>query len=305
MNDETQAQEYFRCLNIVVYYDNSKEVVEYIKQADTSSTYYETDYIVSINKGGKEELTELLNYIAPEIKGHIGIIDPHGNIGYLNAMLFSISQLDLSDYKFIILSNTDISFKSSRFYDDLLKKEYPKYIGCIAPSVTTEKEDCYSNPHYVERISKEKLNRLCRIFSNRALMLFYSELSKAKSRAVKGIKQPSQFVYSPHGCFMIFSNDFAKKLLQEVYPPILYSEESFIGEMLIRNDLRCYYDSSLEVVHFENTTTRKLPSKEKCKFLTNSLKYIVSRFYEDNEIDTNSYQKLVDMKKGVEISWIN
>ena len=279
--------------------------MEYIKQASASSSLNGIDFVVSINKGEKETLAELLYDIAPKIEGRIGVLDPSGNIGYLNALLFSISQIDLSDYKYVVLSNTDISFNTPLFFDDLFKKEYPNNIGCIAPSVTTEKGDYYSNPHYVERIPKEKLDRLCSVFSNRVLMFVYSGLSKVKSHTAKRTKQASQFVYSPHGCFMIFSIDFVRKLLQEVYPPILYSEESFIGEMLIQNDMRCYYDSSFEVVHFENTSTRKLPSKKKCGYLIGSLKYILSRFYESKEIDVDSYHQLIEKKKRTEISWID
>lgn len=268
-----------KILSVIAYYDNGPEVLEFIKRSTSAADSVTVDYVIVINKdsdgSSSQHLTDAKYYAA----GSIIEIVPGENVGYLNALLFALRKVNVDEYLFLVLSNTDIDFCTPVFYDKLLEAHYADKIGCIAPSVVSRDGKTYSNPHYLERIPLRKMKRAQKALSNTVLSKPYFLLSKIKSLFAKSSKAESCFVYSPHGCFMIFTPDFARLLQGEIYPPIMYSEESFIGEMLRLHNMNCYYDANIEVVHDESTITGKLPTGEKAGYMGRSLKYIISRFY--------------------------
>ena len=59
----------------------------------------------------------------------------------------------------------------------------------------------------------------------------------------------------------------------------MYSEESAIGELLIRNGMKCFYDASIGVIHQESTVTGNIDYKKRFNAWRDSLQYILSEFY--------------------------
>ncbi len=268
-----------KCLNIIVYYDNPDEVYNYIEEINKNQEKL-VDIAIVVNKNSKHQLENTKKLWRKMGYENIYIYDYKLNIGYLNALLFITREICLNQYKFIILSNTDIHYCSNCFFENLLEKNYKKFVGCIAPNVYSLKSKSYSNPHYKKRISKYHYKKLSKIFSKPILAKMYLNMSEIKTRIKRQKEQTdSCYVYSPHGCYMIFTLEFIKKLRGLEYGVKMYSEEAFVGEMLEKNSLKCFYDSSLKIEHNESSVTGKINYKNRFQMWKESIDYILKIFY--------------------------
>jgi len=267
-----------KCLNIIVFYDNYEEVKNYIEDVLCIGDG-NVDIAIVNNKDSRNQATRLTSELPAWYINKITIYNYGKNIGYLNSLLKTIQKINLDDYKYIILSNTDIIYNTKDFFIKLLQNEYVDDIGCIAPSVYNPNKAAYSNPHYMTRIPISKLQFLTVVFYFPRIARLYLRLSGLKNKNFKVEKKDSCYVYSPHGCYMIFTKGFIDRIKGFEYGVILYSEESCVGELLIRNNLKCYYDNSIEVIHNESSVTGKMNYKKRFYEWRKSLLYIIKEFY--------------------------
>lgn len=266
-----------KCLNVIVYYDNPKEIKSYISECLLNSS--NVDIGVVINSDKKHIADELLNTIQ-ENTNRVHIYNFGENVGYLNSLLKVLQNQAYRDYEYYILSNTDISYETLNFYEKLVLKQYKSDIGCIAPSVYSEKSNSFSNPHYKNRTSKKKFKMLSVLFSSPVLGKLYLKLAEMRSKKHStNDEEDSCYVYSPHGCFMIFTKDFIQKIYGYLYGVTLYSEEACVGELLLRSGKKCFFDNTLRVRHLESTVTGKINYKRRFKYWKKSIDYILKEFY--------------------------
>ncbi|MGK0720331.1 hypothetical protein SUB233_01604 [Streptococcus uberis] len=273
-----------KIINLVNCYNNEKEVINYAKHINklVNSNYL----ILAININSLNSLDEVsfTDSVKKEFKNSI-VINSQQNFGYLNGMLNAYQSIekniDISELKYIIMSNTDIIFENNNFLFDLLNCEYNERIGCIAPSVFMPDRKTYENPQQLLRYSLSDINRRIWIFSHPMISFLYFKLSDIKSKVIKRKKKKSCEVYSAHGCFFILSKDFFNKIKDKKYGSLMYSEEAYIAEMIKKYNYTAFYDSNLEVMHLESTVTSLLDNKSKSKMYVDSLNYIKSTFYGD------------------------
>ena len=266
---------------LVINYANEEEVLEYAKTI-SKQTMSKNLTLVIINNKCNENPKVDLNKEIKNIELDISVFDPEGNLGYLNGALYGYreyckNKLQLPDYA--VVSNTDILIPDIRFFEKFILSEYPIEVSCIAPSVVAGNYGTYQNPHYIDRIPKKKIDRVIMIHEYPSFALLYNQLAKMKSRLKRKEKQDSRYVYSPHGCFFFLKQNFIENIKDNYYKGFLYSEESYIAELLIQNNKRCYYDGNIELIHNENSVTGLLGIKKKSKFIADSLKYIKEEFY--------------------------
>lgn len=269
-----------KVLIIVINYASENEVVEYAKQISSLENNENIALCVVDNKHSEKSIN-----LEESLKGfpyEIHYYDAKANLGYMNGALFGLDRFKAEQNyipDWVVISNTDIFYTDSNFYKDFLSKDYPKDYWCVAPSVV-DTQGNYCNPHYKERIPLAKVNRVIKIFSKPFLMYLYFKLASLKTKLNKSnIKQPSQTLYSVHGCFFILRKEFFEALGEEKYGVVLYSEESFVAEIILENKKLEFYDSTLEVKHNENLTTSKLGLAKKGKYMSSSMAYIKKRFY--------------------------
>lgn len=267
-----------KCLNIIIYYDNKEEVEAYITNVAAVSDEM-LDIVVIVNKDTENSVAELENKLISMRISICKFINYGENIGYLNAMLFTIRNVEVEKYDYVILSNTDIDYSQKNFFYELSYKEYPENIGAIAPSIYSSNDKSYQNPHYLNRIDKNHLKRLYYIFKFPTLGRLYLQLSLLKRKQKPKLKKGSCIVYSPHGAYMIFTKKFISLISDYTYGALLYSEESCIGELLIKNGMKCYYDNALEVTHHESTVTGSIDYKKRFDLWRKSIKVILDEFY--------------------------
>lgn len=271
-----------RVLVLAINYANEEEVIEYAKTISRQSISKELGLVVVNNKssiGSKLDLLSDLNKIDLDIR----LYEPGENLGYLNGVFYGYNQFMQSNpetnIEWVIISNTDIIINDIAFFEKMLDAKYEEDIWCVAPSAYSNSTKSYQNPHYINRLSKEKLNRVIMINSLPILAFIYNALSKIKSKYKNKDKKAGRYVYSPHGCFFCLRSEFMEILKDNHYKGFLYSEESYIAEHLLINHKKCYYDSNIEVLHTENSVTGYLGTKKRAEYIKNSLKYIRDEFY--------------------------
>lgn len=267
-----------KILNTVVFYENREEVENYISEVAAIAEDM-VDIALVVNSDKQNQVRAVEAALRAKSIDCFSVIDYGYNVGYLNTMLKTIKQLDIDKYDYVILSNTDIHYDTKDFFQRLAEKEYPADVGCIAPCVYATQSNSYSNPHYSERIPKAKMERLVSIFKYPLLGKWYLKLAGLKAGKTRTEKKSSCYVYSPHGCYMIFTRDFVKKIYGYEYGVKMYSEESAVGELLMKNGLCCFYDDSISVIHQESSVTGKINYKRRFTAWRESLEYIIKEFY--------------------------
>ncbi|MEG6612846.1 hypothetical protein V6C42_08310 [Pseudoclostridium thermosuccinogenes] len=270
-----------RILITVINYSNEAEVLRYAQMLSKQTVSSEIDLVIVNNKKSLNSKINLEKEIK-EIEMSIEIYDPGENLGYLNGCLYGYREYR-KRYKsipeWVIVSNTDIDIPNRSFFEKFLAKKYDKEVWCIAPSVYSPKNKSYDNPHYVNRCSLRKINRVIWINERPICALFYHKLAKIKAKTKRKSKQPSQYVYSVHGCFFALKYEFVDKIKDIYYEGFLYSEEAYIAEYIRIFGKKSFYDDSLEVTHRENSVTGLLNIERKSRLIANSLKYIRDKFY--------------------------
>lgn len=267
-----------RCLNVIVFYNNREEVEKYIDDVNRIGNN-SVDIAVVFNSDINKEAPSLKKSISLKYQ-NVTYWDFGENVGYLNSLLYVISELNDNEYKYVILSNTDIEYRNGEFFSNLLAHRYKDSIGCIAPSIYAKQTNSFSNPHNIERFSKEKVKGLIFIFSHPMLAKIYIWLSSIKSRTKKAVeRQEEMIVYSPHGCYMIFSRKFIDLIKGFEYGVKMYSEEACVGELLLKNKMICLYDPSLKATHNERSVTGKVNFSQIAEYYKESLTYILKEFY--------------------------
>ena len=267
-----------KVLNVIIFYNNKNEVEKYITRLHEISNN-QVDIALVINADSNNEAVGLVKIMKKRGINNIYIRNFGDNVGYLNSLLNEIKIINLEEYDYYILSNTDINYRQDSFFNLLSEKKYDSSIGCIAPSVFATKTNSYSNPHYAKRIDKKKLIRLSRVFSHPFIARLYLKLANFKASKRKRNKQLSCFVYSPHGCYMIFTRSFISRILEYEYGAKMYSEESVIGELLLKYKFKCFYDACLEVEHQESSVTGRINYKKRFAMWKASIDYLLATFY--------------------------
>ena len=200
-----------KILNTVVFYENREEVENYISEVAVIADDM-VDIALVVNSDKQSQAGKMETDLRSKGINCFKVIDYEDNVGYLNAMLKTVKQIDIRSYDYIILSNTDIQYDTKEFFHQLAAKKYPADVGCIAPSVFAAQSNSYSNPHYLERIPNPRLGE------------WYLKLSGLKAGKTRKEKKHSCFVYSPHGCYMIFTGEFIKRIYGYEYGVKMYSE---------------------------------------------------------------------------------
>ena len=119
-------------------------------------------------------------------------------------------------------------------------------------------------------------------FSTPIIRELYVTASFLKPKFIKRKKDTkSRNVYELHGCFFILTSKYVEFLKDMEYGVLLYSEETYVAENAYRNGFNAYYDSDLEIVHKEHSTTSKLKPTRRAKLMAESMTWIRDTYFVD------------------------
>lgn len=268
-------------INIVICYNNAAEVMEYYTEILSLNEGNKVGYVVVINSSTDEEANRLVTF--GNENEHVYVFNPGKNLGYMNGLLHGYrgyrDQTGLIP-KYVIMSNTDIAFQDKKFISKLDNKIYPNNLGVIGPSILVSELESYDNPVSDERYSLQYLNNLISRFSTPIIRELYVTASFLKPKFIKRKKDTkSRNVYELHGCFFILTSKYVEFLKDMEYGVLLYSEETYVAENAYRNGFIAYYDSDLEIVHKEHSTTSKLKPTRRAKLMAESMTWIRDTYF--------------------------
>ncbi len=268
-------------INIVICYNNASEVMEYYKEILSLDEGNKVGYVVVINSSTDEEANKLETF--GNDNEHVFVFNPGINLGYMNGLMYGYrgyrKQTGMLP-RYIIMSNTDIAFNDKAFISKLDNKIYESGLGIIGPSILVSEHNSYDNPVSDERYSLEYLNKLIRRFSTPVFRELYVTGSFFKPKFIKRKKDTkSRNVYELHGCFFILTSEYIELLKNQDYGVLLYSEETYLAENAYRNGFNAYYDSDIEIIHKEHSTTSKLKPTRRAKMMAESTTWIRDTYF--------------------------
>lgn len=264
--------------NIVICYANEDEIIEYAKQVAKQTMAEKIKLIVVVNmeQKGITYLKVKLSQIGITYK----IINPQKNLGYLNGLLCGYEQDKLYS-KWYILSNTDIEIPDKNTVEKFLKRKYlnDSEIWVVGPSVFAPKKGSFSNPYMIVRPSKKIY-----IIKN-SMMNFpyiYNTLFKIKEKLKKitiATPRQSNYVYAVHGSFMFIKQELLNCLVEQGKWELLYDEEQYIAETVLRYGKKIYYDSDIQINHMEGMSTGKVNIRTRYSLMRKANKRIIEGYY--------------------------
>lgn len=270
----------FEILSLIVCYKNEQEVINYCEMLSLLPDSNKIVVSLSVNclseKSKFEEVKEKLEALSV----HIIIHHMQKNIGYLNGMLEGYKLFiekhpnEAVNIKWIIMGNTDIKVTSNDFVNYLLNVQiYAQDIVCVAPKIHRIFPDGYER-HYDVRYKKRKLVLLYLINKSRMLSVFYSYLASKKNSQIVD-DDNAKIIYEAHGSFFIIKRNFMQCILKKNWPFLMYNEEGFISNIVLKEGYKEYYDPHIMVEHQGSTTTEMLLSKKKSQMKAETYKYLI------------------------------
>jgi len=272
-------------INTVICYNNSYEVLEYTKQVSKLVDSDKIALVIVVNRldnGSIEELKMRLSEIG--IMTHV--VDPKTNLGYMNGMLAGVrsycEQYNSGSIKYVIMSNTDITYTDRDFLHELLIKSYSDEIWCIGPAVYVPERKNYDNPICEERRTIKEVKQIIRRFRIPIFNELYFRMSNIKGKIIKQKRGSSHKVYELHGCFFIVRLQLAELMINNPFGALLYSEEAYVAENVWHNGKYAFYDSELLIEHNEHAVTGKLNYKKLSKYIADSMEVVLMDYYQED-----------------------
>ena len=266
----------------VVCFNNDDEVLKFANLLSKQKNSNSLVLIVTCNK--VRDFSSLTNQMK-KIKLETYIYDLNENVGYLPGLLYGfnryISEVNC-DFDWILMSNTDITFDSSDFFEKFINAEIDLNTWCVGPDIILTRCGKHQNPFLIKRPSRKKIYLWIFVNSNIFMHNFYHFLSKIKSKFVKkhgNLSDCVSNVYSVHGCSFFIRKELAKDLFSLKEKTFMYGEELLISENVLKNNKEILYFPKISLHHNENQVTGKVNNLRKMKWSKKSIMLIYNNYF--------------------------
>ncbi|WP_233004652.1 glycosyltransferase family 2 protein [Exiguobacterium aurantiacum] len=274
-------------LVILINYKNSIETVNYVEELSRQNLFNQLMKIRIVdNSENEEEYYSLKNKL--EKYKNVEVINPNENLGYFNAanLAFKKYVRENSLPEWVIISNTDISYESQDFFEQLLTLYSKGINGIIAPSILSSSSMTDQNPYAKYRFTKGKLVFYKNLYKSQFLTTLASYFVRMKRSYKKQTstnenytENPTSEIYAPHGAFIIFNKLYFQNGGDLNYKSFLFCEEIYLGELSKANGLQVVYDNRFKVIHHEHSTVSLLKKNKLLHYSKESIEYILKEFY--------------------------
>lgn len=261
-------------------YNNEQEVVEFVNKIAKQNMGNKIGLFITCNSvNDKKKFEQDINNISVE---HY-IFYPTSNLGYLNGCLYGVKQYrKIIKCKWIMITNTDITFLNTSFFEKILTYNWNEDFWCIAPDIILP-TGRHQNPFLRSRPDKYRIQRWRFLQGNAHILHLYSILSDMKQHVLKHnyneINRESCEIYAPHGSCFLLSERCIDKLIRESKKVFMYGEEILVGEIIREESKKVYYCNDLKIRHNENATTKYINYEKKADYYKKSFEYIYKRFF--------------------------
>jgi GT2 family glycosyltransferase len=257
-----------------VVYQTYQELYKYldsIRLALSKSDLFEVSVFIADNT--TEDYQHIPDAEFPKM--HIHVYNFHKNYGYFGSIKKMMKATDLKNFNYIIISNVDVRLNES-FFTQLQSFPITKNTGWIAPAIISTKDGCDLNPQATVRYTLKKLRILKFLYDHPLVMWIYeNSIYRIKRHA----KHSTGRVYAGHGSFIILTHEYIKRCGIINYPPFLYCEEIYLGEMCRLHHLTVNYQPSIVVSDIGGVSTGRLKRRKYYQYNSDATKYIIDTFY--------------------------
>ncbi|MBT4763328.1 MAG: glycosyltransferase family 2 protein [Bdellovibrionaceae bacterium] len=279
-----------KILIICINYCNEKDLFNYLNSL-AKCTLNNNIEVYVVDNSEEKKLDELH---LKKIFTNTTLVSADENLGYFGGANCGFNKFKSNnDYvpQWVIVSNTDLEFKNSNFFNDLNKYCDLNKLGVIAPSIISGITKSDQNPHLLKRPSHIKMILLKMLFTNYIIFSLYHALYDFKRILKKTILELIKVfklndnspdikqIYAAHGSFLIIHKNYFLKGGNLNYHSFLYGEEFFLAENIKKINLSIYYVPILQIHHREHATTGRIPSKKIHNFILNSYKMNNKAFF--------------------------
>jgi GT2 family glycosyltransferase len=277
-------------MNIIcVCYNNPDEVVAYVNHLSEQFFFGEPKIHVVDNSCNVEVDRCLRASLA--CFSNVSIYSANKNLGYFGAAHWVYERFIKNiSFDFLVVSNTDIEILDKNFFKKLSSKYSPsKKVFVIAPSILDCSTKNDQNPFFEKRPSSWRMKFY--VFLYRSLLVyrvysFFGFLKDYVKRLFCHIRHQAfdnraRAIYSPHGAFVVFHQNYFKSGCDLSYPVFLYNEEIFIAEQVEKNGGEIIYDPEICVVHKEHAVTSLLGNQKKMKYQCEAARYCYEHYFNE------------------------
>lgn len=213
------------------------------------------------------------------------VLKPGRNFGYFGAVRYGLENIGegLSG-QYILIANPDLVFETT-FFSRLFSLEIPSDVGVIAPRITNLPSGDQANPFLRRRPSRRWIQFRKQIHRHSYLLWSYKVLSvikqRVRARRSKQSYENSQceYVYAAHGSVMVFCPLYLEAGCDFNHEGFLFAEELYVAEICAEKQVRTLYCNTLEVVHHQHASIKKLLPSRASKYAFESLNFIARRFF--------------------------
>ena len=270
-------------LIVTVNYHNYAVTRQMIESYMRLLQYELVDLIIVDNMPEKSELAKLADYIKQnDLLTTVKIVESDKNLGYFGAFKYALNNyVNINDYQNIIISNNDILFKDTEFFNKLNAINFDYHI--LAPSIRTMNKGIQQNPHSLYPPGRTRNIGYKFYFFCYCFAYLITVLSKIKSGISANRKAQVEFtsqdIYSPHGAFIIFNQKYFRDggYIDTGY--FLYGEEASVAAIAKQKSFSVIFYPELEVIHNEHQSTNfSILSRRMYRFQKESYIYINNKY---------------------------
>ncbi|PSB83912.1 hypothetical protein C5F63_17810 [Photobacterium damselae subsp. damselae] len=247
---------------VMVNYNTSEETIKAIESISNNIIKdYNVRIIIVDNNSTSYNKLKLNDIIK---KDYVQLIELDENIGYFPALNVGLKCFDNTtfDNVYTIVCNNDLLFNDA-FFNDISKRKWKEDIHALAPSVKTI-NNIYQNPSLIYKPSYIRYLMYSLYYSNYFLGTLILKIWRGlglgiDSNDIKDTEEKEIFIGI--GAIYILTASFFKNNSELSYPLFLYGEEAFFSKQIHDKNGRILYVPTVEVVHLESVSTKKIPSK--------------------------------------------
>lgn len=277
---EMEYQENKDFLIIAVIYNTYEKAISYItslsKFVHINLNIVLVDNSAVVNEGAVEKLIAYEN---------VEYIKPPENLGYFGGANYGfnhyLKRKPLPN--FVIISNVDLSVQQNDFFDILINFNFKSTEGVIAPAIISNRWKNDINPKIIKRYTKREMKFFLFVSSNILIQNFYILASYLKKILLRtrnvGKKSERQFIYAPHGSFIIFRDVYFKSGGTLNHISFLFGEEIFVAESVMQLGLKTLYLPELVILDDEHASTGIFYSRKITKLMKQSTIDILKAYY--------------------------
>lgn len=268
-------------LIVAVNFNATQDTIEFVYSLSKLEKINQARVIIVENSNQISRDTELkLNLLRflPELD----FVETQENCNYFGSVNYAINQLalNLMSFDFFIISNVDILIKDSTFLSKLFSFDNPK-VGVIAPTVFSLAQNKDQNPYKRLQFKKSYFYYYRIVYHH----IFFTRMHEALADILRPYKNNnnasssnSEFIYAPHGAFIIFLKSYFKAGCSIDYGKLLFCEEFFVSQQCANKGLRVFYEPALKVLHSEHIATGKLTGDYLRSIKLKSIKHFLKNF---------------------------